>query len=140
MPDYSVGIYDSGPLWALKMQTRSRLQTPVVDDTMNEQEMTHYAIRHKLRNAFGIMDEETIKQTVSYAAENWRLELIDLSAFSHVADPAYRNRSVKACPIILRLDDDPSGKACYDILDGRYRIAMAKARGDRSIFAWVGRP
>ncbi|MGH6977331.1 MAG: hypothetical protein ACREED_09915 [Stellaceae bacterium] len=107
---------------------------------MTAQEMTEYAVRNKLRNAWGIMDEQEIKQTVSYAAENWRLELIDTSSFSHVADSQYRNRSIKAHPIVLHLGTDPVGKPRYEILDGRYRIAMAKTRGDRSILAWVGCP
>ncbi|MGH6984401.1 MAG: hypothetical protein ACREEI_09260 [Stellaceae bacterium] len=107
---------------------------------MTAQEMTQYAIRNKLRNAWGVMDNQEIKQTISYASENWRLELIDLATFSHVADPNYRNRSMKAHPIVLRLDDNPTGKPCYDVLDGQFRIAMAKGRGDRSILVWVGRP
>lgn len=106
---------------------------------MTAQEMTEYALRNKLRNSWGIMDAQEIKQTVSFASENWRLELIELSAFSHIADPTYRNRSMKAHPIVLRLDDDPPGKPHYDVLDGRFRIAMAKARGDHTILAWVGR-
>lgn len=138
MPDYLVGIYDFRPR-PPDMPIRGKPKTPVVGDTMTAPEMTQYAIQHKLRNAFGIMDEQEIKQTVSYASENWRLELIDLTAFSHVADPVYRNRSMKAHPIVLRLDDDPPGKPHYDVLDGRYRIAMATARGERSILAWVGR-
>lgn len=99
MPDYSAGIYDFGP-WTLDMPTRKKPKTPAIGDMMTAQEMTQYAVRHKLRNAFGIMDEQEIKQTVSYASENWRLESIDLAAFSHIADPAYRNRSMKAHPIV----------------------------------------
>lgn len=120
------------------MATRRRRKTPVVGDTMTAQEMTEYALRNKLRNSWGIMDAQEIKQTVSFASDSWRLELIELSAFSLVADPTYRNRS-KAHPIVLRLDDDSHGNRHYDVLDGRFRIAMAKGRGDVSIIAWVGR-
>ena len=138
MPDYLVGIYDFGPP-TFDMPVHRKPKIPVIGDTMTAQEMTQYAIRHKLRSAWGIMDEQEIKQTVSYASENWRLELVDLASFLHEADPTYRNRSMKAHPIVLRLDDDPPGKPHYDVLDGRYRIAMAKARGEQSILAWVGR-
>lgn len=105
---------------------------------MTAQEMTEYALRNKLRNSWGVMDAQEIKQTVSFASENWRLELIEISTFSYVADPKYRNRSKKAYPIVLQLDNDPLGKPCYEVLDGRFRIAMAKARGDHTILAWVG--
>lgn len=122
------------------MPTRRKLKTPIIGDTMTAQEMTQYALRHKLRNTWGVMDEQEIKQTISFASENWRLELIELSPFSDIADPKYRNCSVKAHPIVLRLDHNPMGNPCYDVLDGKFRIAMAKARGDCTILAWVGRP
>src|SRR5579872_3674396 len=132
MPGCSVGIYGFGPLWALEMPARRKPHTPAVGDTMTAQEMTQYAVRHQLRNAWGVMDEQEIKQTISFAAEYWRLEMIGLSPFPHEADPKYRNRSTKAHPIVLHLGDDPSGKPRYEILDGRFRVAMAKARGDRT--------
>src|SRR5438477_10994807 len=96
-----------------------------VGSILTAREMTEYALRHRMRNTWGIMDEEEIKQTVSYAGDYWRLELIDISDFADVADPDYPNRSLKAYPLVHYFDRDRNGEPSRDVLDGRHRIAMA---------------
>ena len=99
--------------------------------------MTEYALAHQLRNPWGIMDEEEIKQTLSFAADYWRLEMIYLDDFSHVADPDFPNKSRKAHPVLHFFNDCPDGKCC-DVLDGLHRIGLAKALGKKTMLAWVG--
>lgn len=107
-------------------------------DVLTSWQMTEYALRHKLRDPWGIRDEEEIKQTISYAAQYWRLEIIDLSEFEHVCDPDYKNRSAKADPIVHYLNTDRFGRSYCEVLDGMHRIGMARARGETAIRAWVG--
>jgi len=105
---------------------------------LTARQMTEYAFAHRLRNAFGIMDEEEIKQTVSFAADYWRLELIDISDFSIDADPMYQNRSRKAHPIVHYFTNHPNGEPYCDVLGGLHRIGMARARRETTMLAWVG--
>ena len=100
-------------------------------------QMTQYCLRHRLRNSWGLMDEEEIKQTISYAADYWRLEEINLKAFDYIADPEYRNRSVKAHPILHYLNSY-RGEAWCEVLDGLHRIGMARALRKRKMLAWIG--
>lgn len=83
------------------------------------------------------MDEEEIKQTVSYAADFWRLEKIDITEFGHVADPDYRNRSMKAHPIVHYFNTYKREPYC-EVLDGLHRIGTARALRKRKLLAWVG--
>jgi hypothetical protein len=94
--------------------------------------MTRYILRHGLRNAFGIIDERTAKDTISCAADYWRLEQIDISDFPLRANPSFPNRSKKAHPIVHFFGGD------MEVLDGRHRIAMARERGQTTVLAWVG--
>jgi hypothetical protein len=105
---------------------------------LTPREMTEYALRHKLRDPWGIREEEEIKQTISYAADYWRLETLDLSEFAHVCDPDYRNKSAKADPIVHYFNTDRAGRSYCEVLDGMHRIGMARARGETTIRAWVG--
>jgi hypothetical protein len=100
-------------------------------------EMTGYCLRYRARSAFGILDEEEIKQTISYAADYWQLEKIDISEFGHVADPDYPNRSAKAHPIVHYFNG-LKGKPYCEVLDGLHRIGMARAQRKRKLLAWVG--
>ena len=120
-------------------ESRTSLKRPHdVGSILTARQMTEYAVKHRLRNAFGIMDEEEIKQTVSFAADYWRLELIDISDFSVVADPDYPNKSRKAHPIVHYFNRHPNGEPCCDVLDGLHRIGMARARGETTMLAWAG--
>jgi hypothetical protein len=104
---------------------------------LTPEQMTTYCVRHRTRNAFGVLDEEEIKQTISYAADYWRLEKIDITEFRHVADPAYPNRSNKAHPIVHYFNTIRGASYC-EVLDGLHRIGMARAQRKRKILAWVG--
>ena len=76
-------------------------------------------------------------QSIGRLSRYWRLELIDISEFVQVADPDYPNRSMKAHPIVHYFNRDRDGDAYFDVLDGLHRIAMARARGETKILAWV---
>lgn len=106
-------------------------------DTLSPEELTEYALRHKLRSNWGILDEDEIKQTISYFGEYWKLEEIDISDFPFVCDPEYNNKSMKAHPIVHYFNQDEEGRPYCEILDGCNRIGMAKARGETTILAWV---
>ncbi|MGH7089383.1 MAG: hypothetical protein ACREFQ_10845 [Stellaceae bacterium] len=94
--------------------------------------MTHYILRHRLRDAFGRIDERTAKDTISFAADYWRLEKIDIAEFRLRADPNFPNHSTRAYPIVHYFGLD------IEVLDGKHRIAMARTRGETSVLAWVG--
>ena len=119
------------------MAARCNPDTYEVGAVLSSAEMTAYCLRHKVRNAFGILDEGEVKQTISYAADYWRLEKIDIAEFGHVADPDYPNRSRKAYPIVHYFNAIKGETSC-EVLDGRHRIAMARARRKRKLLAWVG--
>ena len=104
---------------------------------LTPKEMTAYCLRYRARNAFGVLDEEEIKQTISYAADYWRVEKIDISEFGQVADPSYRNRSAQAYPIVHYIDTQ-NGQPYCAVLDGLHRIGMARAQRKRKLLAWVG--
>jgi len=87
-----------------------------------------------LRDSNGVMDYNTIEE-IAGASDKWELKTLALSdiRFGYMADPKYRNKS-KKYPIIVFFDG--SG---YEILDGKHRLAMANARGDKTILAYVGK-
>lgn len=108
-----------------------------VGSVLTPKQMTEYCLRFRTRNAFGILDEEEIKQTISYGADYWRLEKIDISEFGHVADPDYPNRSAKSHPIVQYFNS-LKGEPYCEVLDGLHRIGMARAQRKRKLLAWVG--
>jgi hypothetical protein len=104
---------------------------------LTPEEMTRYCLRHRARNAFGILDEKEIKQAISYAADYWRLEKISIGEFGQVADPEYPNRSADAYPIVHYFNTI-RGRPYCEVLDGLHRIGMARALRKRKLLAWVG--
>jgi len=99
--------------------------------------MTEYLLRHRARNCWGVMDEDEIKETISYFGDYWQLDAIDISVFAYVADPDYPNRSIKAHPLVHYFNIDRNGDPYCEIIDGVYRIGMARARRKRKMLAWV---
>ena len=143
MPKENVRIQSVGQKTRKRRVKRSKPANPFLrryppGSILTAPEMTEYALAHRLRNPWGIMDEEEIKQTVSFAADYWRLEAIDLSDFSFVADPDFPNKSRKAHPILHYFNEARDGGRYCDVLDGLHRIGMAKACGSASMLAWVG--
>jgi len=104
---------------------------------LTPQEMTTYLLRHRARNCWGVMDEDEIKETISYFGDYWKLEPIDISVFAYVADPDYPNRSIKAHPLVHYFNIGRDGDPYCEIIDGVYRIGMARARRKRKMLAWV---
>lgn len=119
------------------MSRKTTAQEYQLGKILSPEEMTDYCLQYRARNAWGVLDEEEVKQTVSYAADYWRLETIDITEFGHIADPDYRNRSMKAHPIVHYFNTY-KGKAFCEVLDGLHRIGMARALRKRKLIAWVG--
>ena len=102
-------------------------------------EMTQYILKYKLRNAWGRFDKDTAKQTISYAADYWRLERIDISDFPRFEiDVNFPNRSANAHPIVHYVNYGARFGTQREVLDGLHRMAMARARREKTILAWVG--
>lgn len=99
---------------------------------LSAREMTDFLLENKARNAFGVMDDDEIKQTISYAADKWVLTELPLDLFDYGIDPTYKNKS-KFPPIVIKDDNGD-----YDILDGRHRIGMAKSKGNKTIQVYLG--
>jgi len=83
------------------------------------------------------MDEDEIKETIVYFGDYWKLERIDISVFAYVADPDFPNRSMKTHPLVHYFSIDRDGEPYCEIVDGVYRIGMARARRRRKTLAWV---
>lgn len=88
---------------------------------------------HSLRDFSGIMDYDSIKYIARHA-ETWILKKVplDLPCFKWICDPTFENES-KNFPVIL-LD---IGNNNYEVLDGKHRIGMAKAKDKKEILAYV---
>lgn len=120
-------------------RTPNRAATYAVGAVLTASEMTQYILRHRLRNGLGRIDERTAKETISFAADYWRLELIDISDFPiYEIDPDYPNRSMRAHPIVHYFNSSPRAGIVLEVLDGLHRLAMARRRGETSVLAWVG--
>src|SRR5579875_1945838 len=119
------------------MTTRIKAEKYELGAVLTPEQMTSYCLQHRTRNAFGILDEDEIKQTISYAADHWRLEKIDIGGFGHIADPDYPNRSLKAYPIVHYFNSR-NGEPYCEVLDGLHRIGMARAQRKRRLLARVG--
>lgn len=110
-----------------------------IGSVLTASEMTRYIVRHKLRNAFGRIDERTAKETISFAADYWRLERIDISDFPlYEIDPGYPNRSMSGYPIVHYFNSSARFGTQLEVLDGLHRLAMGRRRGEMSALAWVG--
>src|SRR6185312_10419287 len=118
-----------------------RSDVPMISDKLGSiltpEEMTTYLLRHRARNCWGVMDEDEIKETIVYFGDYWKLERIDISVFAYVADPDFPNRSMKTHPLVHYFSIDRDGEPYCEIVDGVYRIGMARARRRRKTLAWV---
>jgi len=87
-----------------------------------------------LRDSGGVIDYDTA-QDIANCSNIWELKTLTLKelGIDYVADPKYRNKS-RMYPIIVFFDG-----TTYEVLDGKHRLAMANARGDETILAYVGK-
>lgn len=102
--------------------------------TLTASELEDKIDEWNLRDSGGIIDYDTAQEIANYS-NVWELKTLTLKELGaeFVADPKYRNKS-KAYPIIVFFDGTG-----YEILDGKHRLAMANARGDGTILAYVGK-
>ena len=101
-------------------------------DIITSKDMLKYIEQNKLRNSFGIINDYNDMKEIAYASEFWKLEYVDLNNFEWIADKTFKNKSIKAYPIVLKIDN------YYDVLDGKHRIGMYKEMGIEKMLMWVG--
>ena len=98
--------------------------------TLSIEEMMGFIEKNKLRDGFGIIDYQGAKD-IAGAADKFILKEIPMDKFDWLAEP---RKKINKLPVIA-LD---LGDGDYEILDGKHRIGEAKARGKKTIFAYVG--
>lgn len=69
---------------------------------------------------------------IAHSAREWSLMEVPLETFDWVADPSFPNVS-DFPPIVIAISN-----GTYDVLDGKHRVGMAKAREEVSLAMWVG--
>jgi hypothetical protein len=101
-------------------------------ETLSSSEMRGFMMQRGqwLFDAFGKVDYNTIKEMAG-AADVWMLKEIYMDQFDWIVEPVDRKNTF---PVIV-LEDD--GR--YEVLDGKHRIGEAKARGESTILAYVGK-
>jgi 2-polyprenyl-3-methyl-5-hydroxy-6-metoxy-1,4-benzoquinol methylase len=87
---------------------------------------------NKLRDTFGELDYNDMKQIAAAAADSWVLKDIPLDAFDWIE--RQQIGKTRTIPIIV-ID---YGDNVYEVLDGKHRIGEARARGEKTILAYVG--
>lgn len=94
---------------------------------MDNNQLTEYLEEYEARNAFGIMDVNDIED-VSNASEKWFVGEVLLDSWHFTCDPNYPNQSRNLPVLIIDKND-----FIVEVLDGKHRLGMAKAKGDKSI-------
>ena len=100
-------------------------------DVISGREMVDYILNNNLRDVGGKIDYNEAKE-MAYASDKWTLEMVSLDNFDWFVDSTYKNKSAKAFPIILKVNDK------YEVLDGKHRIGMYKDLGIKYHLMWVG--
>jgi len=95
---------------------------------LTSDEMASFVVDYGLQDWQGELDYNEAKDIARYAKE-WKLTEIPLDLFEWVTDPSYKT---DLPPIIGKNNGE------YDVLDGKHRIGAAKARGEKTILAYVG--
>jgi hypothetical protein len=108
------------------------LESMTFKSVLSSEEMIEFMIHNELRDAFGELDYNDIKQ-IARASDVWILKNLNPK---HLASYALKPRKKKKreLPIIV-IGDDEQG---YEILDGKHRVAEANFRGDEFVLAYVG--
>jgi hypothetical protein len=104
-----------------------------VSDVLSYSEMVDYILDNNLRNTGGKIDYNDAKY-IAGASDKWILKMISLDSFDWYADSNYKNKSIKAYPIILEVGDNE-----YEVLDGKHRIGMYKDMNIKEMLMWVGK-
>jgi hypothetical protein len=95
-------------------------------------EMVDFILNNSLKDWSGEINLNSAKE-IAYASKQWELTELSLDLFDWVADPKFKNKQTNIPPIVLKIDNNS-----YDVLDGKHRIGMAKAKGNKSIQVYLG--
>lgn len=91
--------------------------------------MLSYILAKDLKNVHGVMDYNDANY-IAKMCDKWILEEVLLSNLQNVyCDPTFKHTNLTD-PIIIT--------EYFEVLDGRHRLGMSNARGDKSIMAYVG--
>ena len=93
-------------------------------------EMVSFILDNSLKDWSGEMDINSAKE-IAHASEKWVLTELPLNLWNWTADPNHPNNPLP--PIVME-----TNKNEYEVLDGKHRIGMAKARGDKTIQVYLG--
>ncbi|MHB8871697.1 MAG: hypothetical protein ACYC5G_04550, partial [Candidatus Doudnabacteria bacterium] len=97
---------------------------------LSKDEMMDFIENNKLRDGSGRIDYQGAKE-IAGGADKFVLKEIPIDKFDWLAEP---RKKINKLPVIA-LD---LGDGDYEILDGKHRIGEAKARGEKTILAYVG--
>ena len=94
-------------------------------------EMVSFVLDNSLSDWSGEIDINDAKE-IGHSADEWVLTELPLNLWSWLADPKYKGESQGTPPIVLKIENE------YRVLDGKHRIGMAKARGNKTIQVYLG--
>jgi len=99
--------------------------------TLSADQMVDFILDNSLRDWSGEMDINDAKE-IGHSADEWILTELPLSLWGWTADPKHKSESQDTPPIVLKIENE------YRVLDGKHRIGMARARGDKTIQTYLG--
>lgn len=101
-----------------------------ITNNMNSANFERYLLNKEPQDSFGQLDWKEIHD-IAYSATSWKVKIISLNNLDWIADLDHENTS-KFPPVVIKEENS------YEVLDGKHRIGMAKARGQKAIRMWVG--
>jgi len=99
---------------------------------LDSDEMVSFILDNSLQDWSGELDVNDAKQ-IAHASSRWVLTHLPLDLWDWAVEPINKTNSQNIPPIVLKVGDND-----YEVLDGKHRIGMARARGEKNIEVYLG--